>query len=37
VEGRQFGSQFRTPKMQTELAQNGTKSEDVIVAAVLVK
>jgi hypothetical protein len=37
VEGRQYGSEFRTPKMPTELAQNGTKSEDVIVAAVLVK
>jgi hypothetical protein len=35
VQGRQFGSEFSTPKMETRLAQNGTKSEDVIVAAVL--
>jgi hypothetical protein len=35
IEGRQYGSQFPTPKMETTLAQNGTKSEEVIVAAVL--
>jgi hypothetical protein len=35
VEGRQFGSEFTTPKMETKLAQNGTKSDDVIIAAVL--
>jgi hypothetical protein len=35
IEGRQFGSEFPTPKMETRLAKNGTKSEEVIVAAVL--
>ena len=35
VEGRQFGSEFTTPKMEIKLAQNGTKSQDVIIAAVL--
>jgi hypothetical protein len=35
VEGRQFGSEFAAPKMETRLAQNGAKTEEVIVAAVL--
>jgi hypothetical protein len=35
VEGRQFGSEFPTPKRETQLAKNGVKAEEVIVAAVL--
>lgn len=35
VQGRQTGSEFTAPKMETRLAQNGTKADDVIVAAVL--
>jgi hypothetical protein len=38
IEGRTYGREFPTPKMETELlAHNGAKPEDVIVAAIIEK